>query len=162
VPEKLSKRQHAVNHGRTSAGDAFSRLVVEVFRLDGALTAAGDALARPAGQTTARWRILAAVDQQPMTVAQIARAWSFARQSVQRIADALEQDGLIRYEANPGHRRAKLVELTPAGRRALAKIQRAQREWADDLGTRVGARELDAASDVLERVLIALTETQNL
>ncbi len=129
-----------------------------MFRLDGALTAAGDALARPAGQTSARWRVLAAVERQPLTVAQIARAWSLARQSVQRIADALERDGLVGYEDNPGHRRARLVRLSPAGARALAQIQSAQRAWADELGNRIGAPEIEAAHDVLTRLLSALAE----
>ena len=155
---KLSKRQHAVNTQRTPAGEALSRLVVQVFRLDGALAASGDALARPAGQTTARWRILAAVERQPSTVAQIARAWSFARQSVQRIADALEHDGLVTFEPNPDHRRAKLVQLTPAGAAALAQIQAAQLAWANELGGRIGAADLDAAGEVLARLLSELEQ----
>ena len=36
---RLSKRQHAVNTDRTPDGEALSRLVVQVFRLDGALAA---------------------------------------------------------------------------------------------------------------------------
>lgn len=129
---------------------------MQVFRLDGALTAAGDTLARPAGQTSARWRVLAAVERQPLTVAQIARAWSLARQSVQRVADALERDGLVAYEENPLHRRAKLVRLTRRGAEALAEIQAAQQQWADEVGARVGAADLDAAADVLARLLAAL------
>lgn len=129
---------------------------MQVFRLDGALTAAGDTLARPAGQTSARWRVLAAVERQPLTVAQIARAWSLARQSVQRVADALERDGLVVYEENPLHRRAKLVRLTRRGAEALAEIQAAQQQWADEVGARVGAADLDAAADVLARLLAAL------
>jgi|SRR5581483_6151337 len=157
MTESLPKRQHAVKPLRTPAGEAFSRLAVALFRLDGALTAAGDALARPAGQTTARWRVLAAVEDEPHTVAQIARAWSFARQSVQRIADALEEEGLVTYEDNPGHRRAKLVTLTRAGRRALAQIQTAQQAWANDVGAKIGAADLDAATEILGRVLAALS-----
>jgi DNA-binding MarR family transcriptional regulator len=133
-----------------------SRLVVQVFRLDGALTAAGDGLARPSGQTTARWRVLAAVESEPLTVAQIARAWSFARQSVQRVADALERDGLIVYDDNPGHRRAKLVRLTSRGTRALEQIQDAQRAWANEVGDRIGAADLAAANEILARVLAAV------
>jgi len=129
---------------------------VRVFRLDGALTAAGDALARPAGQTSARWRVLAAVESEPLTVAQIARAWSLARQSVQRVADALERDGLIVYEDNPGHRRAKLVRLTRRGAHALARIQEAQRAWANEFAERIGAAELEAANEILARVLAVL------
>jgi DNA-binding MarR family transcriptional regulator len=135
-----------------------SRLVVLIFRLDGALTAAGDALAQPARQTSARWRVLAAVEQQPLTVAQIARAWDLARQSVQRIADALGQDGLVTYEHNPSHRRAKLVQLTPAGAAALAQLQAAQQTWANELGERLGTSDLDAANDLLTRFLSALAE----
>src|SRR5206468_149257 len=132
---KVPNRQHAVK-----SGEAFSRLVVDVFRLNGMLSAAGDALAAPAGQTTARWRVLAAVEEAPKTVAQIARDWSLARQSVQRVADLLEQDGLIAYGDNPAHRRASLVRPTPEGRAALRTIQQAQRAWATAVGDAVGAR----------------------
>ncbi len=141
---------------RTPAGDAFSRLVVQVFRLNGVLTAAGDEMARPAGQTSARWQVLAAADHAPMTVAQIARALNLARQSVQRVADLLVDDGLAAYVENPGHRRAKLVSLTPAGRKALRTIQAAQRVWADAIGARVGEAELARANTTLDKALRAL------
>jgi DNA-binding MarR family transcriptional regulator len=133
-----------------------SRLTVLAFRLNGMLTAAGDALAQPHGQTTARWRVLAAVEHTPMTVAQIARAWSLARQSVQRVADLLERDGLVSYEANPAHRRASLLRLTPEGRTALGRIQAAQREWADDVGREIGIDDLTTANRILARVLDAI------
>ena len=58
---------------RTPAGDALSELVVQVFRLNGLLAATGDSLAQPAGQTSARWRVLATVEHGPCTIAQIAR-----------------------------------------------------------------------------------------
>jgi DNA-binding MarR family transcriptional regulator len=148
---KVPNRQHAVK-----SGEAFSRLVVDVFRLNGMLSAAGDALAAPAGQTTARWRVLAAVEEAPKTVAQIARDWSLARQSVQRVADLLERDGLIAYEDNPAHRRASLVRPTPEGRAGLHTIQQAQRAWATAVGDAVGARDLERASGILARVMDAI------
>ena len=151
----LSDRQHAVNTPRSPEGEALSGLVVLVFRLEGALKAAGDALARPAGQTTARWRVLAAVESAPASVAQIARAWSLARQSIQRVADELEREGLIRYAENPDHRRAKLVRLTPTGAAALARIQDAQRAWANELGGQIGAEDLSRGSAILGRILDA-------
>jgi DNA-binding MarR family transcriptional regulator len=116
-------------------------------------SAAGDALAEPAGQSSARWRVLAAVEDEPRSVAQIARAWSLARQSVQRVADRLEREGLVVYEDNPAHRRAKLVRLTVDGRRTLRRIQRAQRAWADAAGEQIGRTTLDAANTALERVI---------
>jgi DNA-binding MarR family transcriptional regulator len=151
----VSKRQHAVK-----SASAFSTLVVHVFRLNGMLTAAGDALAAPAGQTSARWRLLAAVEDTPKTVAQIARAWSLARQSVQRVADLLERDGLIAYEDNPAHRRASLVRLTPKGRSALRRIQKAQRAWASAIGDEIGAGDLEAATEILARVMKAVEEAR--
>jgi DNA-binding MarR family transcriptional regulator len=151
MPGKIPNRQHAVK-----SGEAFSTLVVGVFRLNGMLSAAGDALAAPAGQTTARWRVLAAVEEAPKTVAQIARDWSLARQSVQRVADLLEQDGLVAYEDNPAHRRASLVRPTPEGRAALRKIQKAQRAWARAVGDAVGVRDLESANRILARVMAAV------
>ena len=141
---------------RTAAGDALSALVPRVFRLNGLLAAEGDALARPAGQTTARWQLLAMIEHEPATVARTARTLGLARQSVQRVADVLEAEGLVAYLDNPGHRRARLVSLTEDGRGALAAIQAAQRPWADALGAAVGARDLRQAGAVLDRVIQAL------
>jgi len=142
---------------RTAAGEAFSELVVRLFRLNGLLAAEGETLARPTGQTTARWQVLAMVEDASLTVAQIARTLGLARQSVQRVADALEQVGLVTYEDNPRHRRARLVTLTDEGRVTLSTIQAAQRPWADTLGRSVGERELRKAIIVLDRVLEVMT-----
>jgi len=152
-------RQHTVKSEgpsparRSPAGDAFSGLVIRVFRLGGLLEDEGDALARPAGQTTARWQVLAAVEDVPRSVADIARALNLARQSVQRVADALEAAGLVGYADNPRHRRARLVVPTEAGRERLRRIQSEQRPWADRLGTRVGTRDLETANRLLDRIL---------
>jgi DNA-binding MarR family transcriptional regulator len=143
---------------RTSAGDAFGEFALTVIRLSGLLIAAGDALAKPMGQTSARWLVLAAVEEGPATVAQIARQLGLTRQSVQRVADLLADDTLIAYAENPAHRRAKLVELTPPGKRTLKAIQAAQTAWADDLGAKLGAGNLREANAVLGRALATLSQ----
>ena len=145
-------RQRAVND-RGAGGDAFSALVVQVLKLSGALAAAGDALAKPAGQTAARWQVLAVVEDAPATVAAIARTLAHTRQSVQRIADALVQDGLGRYVANPAHRRAKLLELAPAGLHALRTIQAAQAVWARRIAK-------DKEPEHLDRLRVALEDLE--
>jgi DNA-binding MarR family transcriptional regulator len=129
-----------------------------VFRLNGMLESAGDALARPAGQTTARWQLLAMVEHEPATVARTARTLGLARQSVQRVADVLQAEGLVAYLDNPSDRRARLVTLTAVGREALAVIQAAQRPWADAIGGTVGEADLLQAGGVLDRVIAALAE----
>ena len=123
-----------------------------MFRLNGLLEDEGDALARPAGQTTARWQVLAAVEDTPRSVAEIARVLSLARQSVQRVADALEAGGLVGYVDNPRHRRARLVVPTPAGLDRLRRIQDVQRPWSDRLGADVGVRDLATINRLLDRV----------
>jgi DNA-binding MarR family transcriptional regulator len=136
-----------------------SGIVIQIFQLNGLLTAIGDAMAKPAGQSTARWQVLAAIERGPATVAQIARALRLTRQSVQRVADILAREGLAAYEDNPGHRRAKLLRLTPSGQRALEIIQKAQRGWADEVGATVGENDLREASAVLDRLMRTLTAT---
>jgi DNA-binding MarR family transcriptional regulator len=157
----ISNGQHAVNSrdavvSRTPAGEAVSELVVNVFRLNGLLATAGDAMAEPAGQTSARWRVLAAIEEAPLTVAQIARAWWLARQSVQRVADVLVREGLATYEDNPNHRRAKLMRITARGRSALRKIRASQRTWADELGAEIGEGDLRGANDLLKGIIRAM------
>jgi DNA-binding MarR family transcriptional regulator len=160
---RIRKRQHAVKSdkrssepSRSAAGDALSELVVHVFRLDGLLTAAGDAMAAPTGQTSARWRVLAAIEDESLTVPQVARAWWLSRQSVQRVADVLVDEGFAEYEENPGHRRSKLLRITPRGNSALQEIRRAQRAWADALGDEIGEADLRAANAILARAVEAL------
>jgi DNA-binding MarR family transcriptional regulator len=140
----------------TRSGEVFTALILEVFRLNGRLLAAGEALARPAGQTSARWQVLGALDPEARTVADIGRRMGLTRQSVQRTADRLDADGLVSYVDNPGHRRAKLVRLTARGSAALESITRRQVQWANQIGGRLVERELADAVRTLERVRAAL------
>ena len=156
------KRQPAVKK-RGAAADAFSALVVQVLKLAAALETAGNVLARPVGQSSARWQVLAAVEDEPLSVASIARALAHTRQSVQRVADLLVADGLARYTPNPAHRRAKLLELTPAGLQALRPIQAAQADWAEEIAEGLQPMELEAVRNTLidlERRLDTWTTNQ--
>src|SRR5262249_14455893 len=118
---------------------------------------AGEALAKPAGQTLARWLVLEAVQDAPATVAQVARTLHLARQGVQRLADLLVRDGLAVYQDNPAHRRAKLPQLTPRGRATLRTILTAQATWANALGAQCGGEGVGKASFRLGRVMEAVT-----
>jgi DNA-binding MarR family transcriptional regulator len=150
-------RQHVVNSedrppSRTPVGDAFTTLLGQVIGLTRRFTTAGEALAKPAGQTLARWLVLETIQDRPATVAQIARTLLLARQGVQRLADVLVRDGLAAYQDNPAHRRAKLLRITPQGRTTLRSIQTAQAAWADALGAKIGEQDLRQASILLDRV----------
>jgi DNA-binding MarR family transcriptional regulator len=136
----------------TAAGGAFTKLLLEVFRINGALLAAGDRMTRALGLTSARWQVMGALDEGPRTVSQIARRMGLARQSVQRTVDVLREEGLLVLSDNPDHRRAKLVNLSGEGRRRLARITAIQVAWANRVGGEVAARDLEDAFRVLSRL----------
>ncbi|MGW5359374.1 MarR family winged helix-turn-helix transcriptional regulator [Actinopolymorpha pittospori] len=133
----------------TGRGLEFSHLLVEVFRLNGLLLAAGDELARPAGLTSARWQVLGVVDHGPSKVAQVARAMGLTRQTVQQTANSLAHDGMITFQDNPCDRRARLLTLTPRGTSALREVERRQAAWANEISARLSLAELRAASSTL-------------
>jgi DNA-binding MarR family transcriptional regulator len=51
----------------------------------------------------------------PLTVPQIAQMRPTSRQRMQRLADELAAEGLVKFIDNPKHRRSKLVQLTRKG-----------------------------------------------
>jgi DNA-binding MarR family transcriptional regulator len=143
---------------RATSGKVLTELILEVFRLNGRLLAAGDRLTRPVGQTSARWQVLGAVDREPRSVSEIARVMGLTRQSVQRTADRLQAEGIVAYADNPAHRRARLVTLTPQGRSALDWITQRQIVWANGLGARLGAVEVGRALQVIRAFRQALEQ----
>lgn len=70
-----------------------------------------------------------------------------------KLVDRIEAAGYCRRRPNPGDRRSSIIELTPAGRRLLA---RATRAFEDELELRIGsaisARSLDQFSTVLTKL----------
>jgi DNA-binding MarR family transcriptional regulator len=133
-------------------GSTFTDLVLEVFRLNGLLLEAGDRLTHPVGLSSARWQVLGVVEHQPTPVAHVARIMGLTRQSVQQTADALASDGFITYTNNPHHRRAKLMTITPKGRKALDYIQQRQIDWANEVSETLSLEALKTAVTVLRQL----------
>jgi MarR family transcriptional regulator, organic hydroperoxide resistance regulator len=73
-----------------------------------------------------------------------------------KLVDRIEAAGLCRRRANPDDRRSQIIELTPAGRRLLA---RATKSFEDELQTRfesvVTGRALDQFRATLMRLRAA-------
>ena len=116
--------------------------------------------AAPVGQTSARWQVLGVVAGGPASVAQVARAMGLARQSVQRTADLLAADGLVRYADNPHHRRAKLMTMTPKGQQAHDYIGRRQARWANRIGGQHDLEQMRTAAVVLRRLRESLVQDE--
>lgn len=151
-------RYGAVVRPTSEADDPLSRFSLAIFSVNGLLMRNGDRLTRPLRQSSARWQVLGRAGYQPRTVAQMARELGLARQSVQRVADALAADGLVRFQDHPDDRRTKLVELTPRGARTLAAIHANYGQWAEHIMTVLSAAQLSTVADALEDIARVLAD----
>ena len=138
-----------IHRNHTPAGANFTRLILETFRLNGALIAAGDQLVIDLGLTSARWQVLGALHESSATVAEIARRMGLTRQNVQRIANCLAKDGFVTTSDNPAHRRAKLYSLTPYGRTVTEEVAHRQAEWANKIADGVDLNEIVEAVSLM-------------
>src|SRR4051812_37815223 len=142
---------------RTPVGEALSSLMLDLFRLQSLLLTAGDRLVEPLGLTSARWQILgaiAATAERPQPVAWLARSLGANRQNVQRIVNDLAHDDLLRFAANPHHRRAQLVVMTDSGRQAYDAAMRLQAPWINRLGGGLTVKDIET----VHRVTLALRQ----
>ncbi|MEV6277367.1 MarR family winged helix-turn-helix transcriptional regulator [Nocardia sp. NPDC051832] len=136
----------------TPEQELFSTAAITSFRLNGQFLAIAEELAAPAGLTAAWWQVLGAVLREPLPVSGIARAMGITRQSVQRIADLLVDKGLAEYRPNPAHRRAKLVDITAAGRAAVERISPPHAVIADRVVSELGYAEFERTVEALTRL----------
>ncbi len=131
--------------------DPPSRFALAIFWINGLLLRSGEKITRSLGVSSAKWQVLGLAGDEPQPVAQMARDMGLARQSVQRVANVLEKQGLVTYKDNPTDRRAQLVELTGQGRKTLAAIYRRNAEWSDRMGAKLVLRRLAKVTVELER-----------
>ena len=148
--------RRAIEMASTRAGRALTALILETFRFNGRLLSAGDGLTKPLGLTSARWQVLGAIEAGPLSVAQIGRDMGLARQSVQKLADILEMEGMVQYEPNPNHQRAKLVCLTEKGRSMMRELGERQIVWANRIAGGAKANEIEAALGLVRQLRMRL------
>lgn len=129
-----------------------TRLVLTVFRANGALSMAGDRLVADQGLTGARWQVLGAIvrEGRPLTVAQIARRMGLTRQTVHASIRRLTDDGLLAFAPNEDHRRSPLVQLTEAGVAAYAEAMRKEVEWMNRLSAGIAVEDVQAAERMVD------------
>ncbi len=148
---------------RTRKGQVLTDLILETFSLNGALLSAGDQLVKDIGLTSARWQVLGAValEERPLTVAQIARRMGLSRQAVQRLVNELAAGGVLMLRENPDHKRAKLVALTKRGEVAYAEADERQVEWSNGLAVGISQRDIENALTVLQSINTRLQQDAN-
>ena len=139
----------------TKQGQIFTQIVLELFKLNGLLVAEGDQITKEHALSSARWKILGALalSPHPMTVPQIANKMGQTRQSVQRLADAMQNDGFLDYQENPYHKRAKLVVISNKGEKIYKLLERKQIPWANSSSANISARDMDVALSVLKKMV---------
>ncbi|HET6508327.1 MAG TPA: MarR family transcriptional regulator [Baekduia sp.] len=76
------------------------------------------------GMSFTRVKALLYTSREPRTGRQLATLLAIDAPYVSVIVDDLEQRGFVRREPHPTDRRAKLISVTAAGRRAAAKAER--------------------------------------
>ena len=147
-----ASRRASQSHSKS--GEAFTKLVLETFRLNGRFLVAGDRLTKGIGLTSARWQVLGTLRESdtPLTVAQIARNMGLQRQSVQRTVDVMCREGLLRMVDNPRHRRARLAVLTPKGWTVVRRATRLQIAWANEISDGIDPAGIEAAYGMLHKL----------
>jgi DNA-binding MarR family transcriptional regulator len=135
-------------------------LFISVFRLNGALIAAGDRLVADLDLTSARWQVLGVVANvpAPLSVASIARTIGLTRQGVRAVTAELLASGLVELKPNPHHRRAQLVVLTARGKNVEHAARLRQIPWATALGKDLKVRHIEEAATLLQTVLARLEQ----
>jgi DNA-binding MarR family transcriptional regulator len=137
---------------RTPSAEAFTQLILETFRFNGRLLAAGDRLTKELGLTSALWQVLGAINEAPLPVAQIARNMGLARQSVRRTANVLKDKEFVEFQENPNHQRAKLVVLSKKGRNVLDQVTKLQIDWANSVSKGLGDNKLKTVIQTMRTV----------
>lgn len=147
--DMASARQRAVD----SKAQAITELMLEVAQCFFRIRALGQKtglITSWGGGAFGFMRSLAVLG--PLTVPQIAEMRPTSRQRMQRLADELAADGLVRFIDNPKHRRSKLVQLTPKGAAHYRALDARLLSVASTLGVALGESEIRDASGIVRRL----------
>lgn len=92
-------------------------------------------LRRRFGTTLARFDLMAQLDRHPegLRMGELSQRLMVTGANVTGLTDQLAREGLVERKPMPRDRRAALVRLTPAGRRAFDRMAREHESWIVDL-----------------------------
>jgi DNA-binding MarR family transcriptional regulator len=88
----------------------------------------------------------------PLTVPQIAQMRPTSRQRMQRLADELATEGLVRFVDNPKHRRSKLVQLTPRGDVRYRELHARFMAIASTMGAALSEADVRRTTEIVRRL----------
>ena len=88
----------------------------------------------------------------PLTVPQIAQMRPTSRQRMQRLADELAVEGLVKFIDNPKHRRSKLVQLTPRGDARYRELNTRLLSIASTMGVALSEPDIRKTTEVVRHL----------
>jgi DNA-binding MarR family transcriptional regulator len=88
----------------------------------------------------------------PLTVPQIAQMRPTSRQRMQRLADELVADGLVKFVDNPKHRRSKLVQLTRKGDARYRALNARFLVIASNMGVALSAADIRKTTEIVRQL----------
>ena len=96
--------------------------------------------------------VFRALDQQPLTVSELATRLGVTKQAAGQIVTDMEERNLVSRRPDPDDGRSRLLELTPEGRRALRRARTFHRRFEARLARELGPEAVATVVQVLERV----------
>jgi DNA-binding MarR family transcriptional regulator len=103
------------------------------------------------GRGSGRVKSLQWLAEGPLSLSGLAEALGVDAPYATLIVDSLEQRGLVGRQPDPEDRRRKLVTLTPAGKDAVARVLRIQRDPPPGFGN-LNPAELDTLEKLVRRL----------
>jgi DNA-binding MarR family transcriptional regulator len=88
----------------------------------------------------------------PLTVPQIAEMRPTSRQRMQRLADELAAEGLVKFIDNPRHRRSKLVRLTPKGEARYRELNARLLAIASTMGATLSEADIRKSIEIVRHL----------
>jgi DNA-binding MarR family transcriptional regulator len=103
--------------------------------------------------TLPRFDLMAQLDKTPdgMTLGELSSRMMVSNGNVTGLVERLVTDGLIARKPAPNDRRAQIVRLTPAGRRAFRAMARAHEGWISEIFADLRPSEVSALMGLLAK-----------
>ncbi len=112
--------------------------------------------------TLPRFDLLAQLDRAPdgLTMGTLSRRLMVTNGNVTGLIDRLVAEGLVERQPAPGDRRAQLVRLTPAGKRAFDRMTPAHAAWIHELFAGLDRAALNTLFDSLATLKTSLADAE--
>ena len=139
---------------RVNAGNDAYKVTWLIRRLFRAMAEQADACLRDSGLTAADRAVMEFLyPDAALTVPHVARQYQVSRQHVQVTANRLLEEGLLRSEDNPQHRRSPLLRLSALGRDTFAEIRRTEEALLDELYADIEIADIATTRRTLDSLL---------